>query len=89
MQTTGSPSWSTWREAPNVVLHRAHGEPTSPVEPAARTGHGQSVGSIDDRFIHGGYHSANTLNSSYNYIGVGVTHGSDGKGYVAQVFGGR
>ena len=34
-----------------------------------------------------GYHAANILDPSYNYVGVGVAYGSDGKVYVAQVFG--
>jgi len=54
---------------------------------AENVGYGSSVGWIHERFMNSGYHAANILHSSYNYIGVGVAYGSDGNVYVAQVFG--
>ena len=54
---------------------------------AENVGYGPSVYWIHDAFMNSGYHSANILDPSYNYVGVGVAYGSDGKVYVAQVFG--
>ena len=50
-------------------------------------GYGPSVRWIHNAFMDSGYHSGNILDSSYNYVGVGVAYGSDGTVYVAQVFG--
>ena len=54
---------------------------------AENVGYGPSVGWIHDAFMNSGYHAANILESSYNYVGVGTAYGADGKVYVAQVFG--
>ncbi len=54
---------------------------------AENVGYGPSVGWIHGAFMNSGYHAANILNSSYNYVGVGVAYGDDGNVYVAQVFG--
>ncbi len=54
---------------------------------AENVGHGPSVNWIHGAFMNSGYHSGNILDSSFNYVGVGVAHGSDGRVYVAQVFG--
>ena len=54
---------------------------------AENVGYGPSVDWVHDAFMNSGYHSANILEPSYNYVGVGVAYGSDGKVYVAQVFG--
>ncbi len=50
-------------------------------------GRGWSVGGLHNAFMNSSYHSSNILNSSYNYVGVGVAYGWDGRIYVAQVFG--
>ena len=50
-------------------------------------GYGPSVGWVHDAFMNSWSHSANALNPKYNYVGVGVAYGWDGKVYVAQVFG--
>lgn len=54
---------------------------------AENVGYGPSVDWIQNAFMASGHHAANILNPSYNYVGVGVAYGSDGKVYVAQVFG--
>ena len=54
---------------------------------AENVGYGPSVNWVHDAFMNSGYHAANILDPSYNYVGVGVAYGSDGKVYVAQVFG--
>ncbi len=50
-------------------------------------GYGPSVTWIHNTFMNSSHHAANILDSSFNYVGVGVAYGSDGKVYVAQVFG--
>ena len=50
-------------------------------------GYGPSVGWVHDAFMNSSYHSSNILRGSYNYVGVGVAYGADGKVYVSQVFG--
>lgn len=54
---------------------------------AENVGYGPSVEWIHGAFMNSGYHSANILERSYNYVGVGVAYGADGKVYTAQVFG--
>lgn len=54
---------------------------------AENVGYGPSVHWVHGAFMNSGYHASNSLGSSYNYVGVGVAYGSDGKVYVAQVFG--
>ena len=54
---------------------------------AENVGYGPSVEWIHGAFMNSGYHSANILEPSYNYVGVGVAYGADGKVYTAQVFG--
>ncbi len=50
-------------------------------------GYGPSVRWIHNAFMNSSYHASNILDSSFNYVGVGVAYGSDGRVYVAQVFG--
>lgn len=50
-------------------------------------GYGPSVGWVHDAFMNSSLHSSNILRGSYNYVGVGVAYGADGKVYVSQVFG--
>lgn len=54
---------------------------------AENVGYGPSVHWVHGAFMNSGYHASNSLDPSYNYVGVGVAYGSDGKVYVAQVFG--
>ena len=54
---------------------------------AENVGYGPSVGWVHNAFMNSWYHSSNILDPSYNYVGVGVAYGADGKVYVAQVFG--
>ena len=54
---------------------------------AENVGYGPSVGWVHDAFMNSWYHSSNILDPSFNYVGVGVAYGYDGKVYVAQVFG--
>jgi uncharacterized protein YkwD len=54
---------------------------------AENVGAGPSVGWIHGAFMDSWSHSATILNPNYNYVGVGVAYGSDGRVYVAQVFG--
>ena len=54
---------------------------------AENVGYGPSVNWVHDAFMNSGYHSANILEPSYNYVGVGVAYGANGKVYTAQVFG--
>jgi uncharacterized protein YkwD len=54
---------------------------------AENVGYGPSVGWVHDAFMNSWYHSANILDPSFNYVGVGVAYGNDGSVYVAQVFG--
>ena len=54
---------------------------------AENVGYGPSVSWVHGAFMDSGYHSANILDPGYNYVGVGVAYGVDGKVYVAQVFG--
>ena len=50
-------------------------------------GVGPSVGWIHGAFMNSWSHAETILNPNYNYVGVGVAYGSDGRVYVAQVFG--
>jgi uncharacterized protein YkwD len=50
-------------------------------------GHGPSVGWTHDAFMNSWTHSSNVLNPRYNYVGVGVAYGWDGRVYVSHVFG--
>ena len=54
---------------------------------AENVGYGPSVGWVHGAFMNSWYHSANILDPSHNYVGVGVAYGGDGNVYVAQVFG--
>lgn len=54
---------------------------------AENVGYGPSVDWIHGAFMNSGYHAANILDPTYNYVGVGVAYGWDGSVYVAQVFG--
>ena len=54
---------------------------------AENVGYGPSVSWIHNAFMNSWYHSSNILSASYNHVGVGVAYGSDGRVYVAQVFG--
>lgn len=54
---------------------------------AENVGYGPSVGWVHDAFMNSWSHSSNALGQSYNYVGVGVAYGGDGKVYVAHVFG--
>lgn len=54
---------------------------------AENVGYGPSVDWIHNAFMNSRTHAPNILNPSYNYVGVGVAYGVDGKVYVAQVFG--
>jgi uncharacterized protein YkwD len=54
---------------------------------AENVGYGPSVDWIHSAFMGSSHHAANILDPSYNYVGVGVAYGSDGRVYVAQVFG--
>ncbi len=54
---------------------------------AENVGYGPSVGWVHGAFMNSWYHSANILDPTFNYVGVGVAYGYDGKMYVAQVFG--
>ena len=54
---------------------------------AENVGYGPSVDWTHGAFMGSGYHAANILESSYNYVGVGVAYDYDGRVYVAQVFG--
>ena len=54
---------------------------------AENVGRGWSVSGLHNAFMNSYYHSSNILNSWYNYVGVGVAYGYDGRVYVAQVFG--
>jgi len=50
-------------------------------------GYGGSIDWVHSAFMASWEHSANILDPSYNYVGVGVAYGSDGMVYVAEVFG--
>lgn len=54
---------------------------------AENVGYGPSVGWVHGGFMNSGPHSANILEPSYNYLGVGVAYGGDGRMYIAEVFG--
>lgn len=54
---------------------------------AENVGYGPSVEWIHGALMNSSYHAANILHQSYNYVGVGVAYGADGRVYVAQVFG--
>ncbi len=50
-------------------------------------GYGPSVRWVHNAFMNSYQHSSNILDTSYNYVGVGVAYGWDGNVYVAEVFG--
>ena len=52
-------------------------------------GVGGSPAELESMFEASGPHRDNMLNSAYNQIGIGVTHGGDGRIYVTQFFVGR
>ena len=49
-------------------------------------GIGYSLQQVESMFESSAPHQANLLNGAYNQVGVGVTHGSDGRIYVTQFF---
>jgi hypothetical protein len=49
-------------------------------------GTGPEVGAIMNAFVGSPSHHANIVDARYDYIGVGVTWGSDGRMYTAHVF---
>jgi hypothetical protein len=49
-------------------------------------GTGPEVGAIMNAFVGSPSHYANIVDARYDYIGVGVTWGSDGRMYTAHVF---
>jgi len=53
-------------------------------------GENVGVGSTEDQlidmFANSGPHRENMLSTAYNQVGVGVTHGADGRTYVTQFF---
>ena len=54
---------------------------------AENVGAGPSVEWVHGAMMNSGHHAENILNPSYNYVGVGVAYGYDGRVYVSQVFG--
>lgn len=50
-------------------------------------GYGPSTSWVHDAFMNSWSHASSALDSRYNYVGVGVAYGRDGKVYVAHVFG--
>ena len=54
---------------------------------AENVGYGPSVEWVHDAFMNSWSHSANILDPSHNYVGVGVAYGGDGNVYVVHVFG--
>lgn len=49
-------------------------------------GVGSSVDQLMSMFINSPHHYANIVDPAYNYIGVGVSYGADGRMYVTQDF---
>jgi uncharacterized protein YkwD len=49
-------------------------------------GVGGSAAQLESMFEASGPHRENMLNGAYNQVGVGVTHGGDGRLYVTQFF---
>lgn len=54
---------------------------------AENVGFGPSVEMIHPAFMNSWHHQSNILNPAYNYVGVGVAYGGDGRVFVAVVFG--
>jgi uncharacterized protein YkwD len=52
-------------------------------------GVGGSITQLESMFEASAPHRANLLNGSYNQVGVGVAHGTDGQIYVTEFFIGR
>ena len=52
-------------------------------------GVGWSPTQLESMFEGSGPHRDNMLNGAYNQVGIGVTHGGDGRIYVTQFFVGR
>ena len=54
---------------------------------AENVGYGSSVEWVHGAFMNSDLHSANILDPTYDYVGVGVAYGSDGSVYVSEIFG--
>jgi uncharacterized protein YkwD len=54
---------------------------------AENVGVGPSIGWLHGAFMGSWSHADTILSSKYNYVGVGVAYGWDGRVYIAQVFG--
>ena len=54
---------------------------------AENVGVGPSVGWLHGAFMDSWSHARTILSPRYNYVGVGVAYGSDGRVYISQVFG--
>jgi uncharacterized protein YkwD len=54
---------------------------------AENVGYGPSVEWLHGAFMDSAHHAGNILDGRYNYVGIGVAYGSDGRVYISQVFG--
>ena len=82
-------AWADTMARENRIWHNPNlgGQVSAPwLKLGENVGTGVEVGAIMDAFVNSPAHYRNIVDADFDYVGVGVTYGSDGRMYTAHVF---
>ena len=82
-------AWADQMAGANRISHNPNlaGQVSAPwLKIGENVGTGAEVGAVMNAFVNSPAHYENIVDGEYEYIGVGVTYGSDGRMYTAHVF---
>ena len=82
-------AWADQMASENRIWHNPNlgGQVSAPwLKIGENVGTGVEVSSVMSAFVNSAAHYRNIVDADFDYIGVGVTYGSDGRMYTAHVF---
>lgn len=82
-------SWADHMASQNTISHNPNvGNQIGAawVKIGENVGTGHDVGAVMQAFVNSDAHFRNIVDGDFDYVGVGVTYGSDGRMYTAHVF---
>lgn len=82
-------AWADQMASENRIWHNPNvgGQVSAPwLKLGENVGTGVEVGAVMDAFVNSPAHYRNIVDADFDYVGVGVTYGSDGRMYTAHVF---
>jgi hypothetical protein len=87
--TSVARGWADRMASENRIWHNPDlgGQVGAPwIKLGENVGTGMEVSAVMDAFVNSPAHYRNIVDADFDYIGVGVTYGSDGRMYTAHVF---